>query len=185
MYKLAPALLLAAALIGCASKAPLDPGYLARSAADVTAATRVTDSEFDLNRTYVSPAVTMRDSAEGLKYFDRQTVVLRGFKDKKTGVLTHQVYIEMTYFGQGWRFYNSVSLPGIGARPVTLISRKVDSCSGHACNYREILGIDMTTEALLSDKDGLRLRMNSANGEGDVIALPRQYIEGYLSKAKS
>ena len=79
------------------------------------------------------------------------------------GEISHQLYIDIKYFGGDWRFYEDISLRGGEILESRNLLGKVLSCGASSyCEFNEILTIDVPKiyfdQSLI---DGLNFRLNS------------------------
>lgn len=136
-------------------------------------ASRVTENgtKFDTFITYRS----IRDYFDGASYYR-----LRSWKYKDRPIKDHQLYVSIFYFDD-WIYYDTAADDNAQTIKVTLIDRKVLSCSS-SCSFRESVGIDVGLKYLLSKQDtGFEIRLTSRKGTGAVIvAVPANYIKGHL-----
>lgn len=190
MRKFLPLLLMPLILLGCATKAP-PINYEKIPSADVTNATVIEDSDFDSIRTILAPkinrSILIRKGPFNVPgfdtFYDEQSILIRGFRDKKTKKLEHQIYITIGYNG-AWRFYSSVNFIGGEAQQVKQLKSNVIGCSSHgSCNLQEIIGVSISDSMLRTGQNDLQFRLNSKIGQSDIISISRSYINGYLSKA--
>ncbi len=175
MRNLVP-LLLAVTLTSCATVPTVDYSTVPPEA--VAEQVTVVDSKFDRRARLEAPAireVVEVNPGSPFTHIDIRHTLLRAFKGD---TLTHQAYVSIHYVGNRWRFYNSASLVGGQAVPAVVIERVVESCS-RSCSYRETVGIELTEEQLRGSGD-LEFRLNSQNGRGEVVTIPRNYVNGYL-----
>lgn len=115
--------------------------------------------------------------------YDEQSVLLRGFKDKKKQTTTHQIYLVIRYRGD-WRYYTSASFVGGEQKRLTALKREVIGCSGRgSCTLQETLGIEISDEALRNGNRSINVRVNSKSGFANEIVIPQNYILGYLLKS--
>lgn len=170
------------AVTGCTSAPPID--YATMDPVGVAAATTVKGSKFDKVTSIEGPAIKTRrklPSAPGqmVDHYESRWVFLRGAVAKGTPT-THSVYVEIQYEGNGWKFYDGANFEG-GVRATFLpIARKVVDCYPSLCTYSEAFAV-LLREADVRGKGDIEFALRSRSGTDDVITLPRNYINGYLS----
>ncbi|MFZ5756939.1 MAG: hypothetical protein ACOY3X_08560 [Pseudomonadota bacterium] len=166
---------LALALAGCATN------YAAKPPEAIARAVQIKDSAFDAAVTYVGPRLQTKKT-RGI-FTDYQYAQLRSIKDRKTGSVKHQLYIQVNYTGS-WRYYQVVSFKNGHQEALSVIGRDVSSCTGIGCMYTETLGVDVTEEQLLSGGNSFEVRISSKSGHENIVALPENYVTGYFSAIK-
>lgn len=168
-----PCLLGLVALAGCVSQ-PTSPS-------DISAQVEVRDTKFDKSVTYVAP----QQSAGG---WNTQTYYrLRGWRNKDSGALSHQLYVNVWYNLGSWRYYESASF--VGGREVSVV--KIDAkprCSAGGgivtCSYDEYFGVPLTTEFLEAARaTGFEIQLNARLGPPVTVSVPATYVAGYLAVA--
>jgi hypothetical protein len=159
-------------LTGCATN------YGTRPAGDVTAAVQVRDSTFDARRIYAGPPSFSETSR--FPFVDNETARLVAFKDKATGQVTHAVTLMVMYSG-GWRFYESVSLPGGTTVSLHEVKRDVNACMGAGCTFTEQMALELTDDQAQAARSGLQFRVNARSGHSNIITLPGEYVRGFLA----
>lgn len=165
LITIAGAALAALVLTACAAPNP-------KTSADVAAAIRVQDSEFDSSRTYLGPYVS-ETSGVGL-FKDHFSWRVRAFQDKKTGEVRRQLYLNTSNIF-GWRFYRTASFSGGDIVRADRISSE-PSCSRTGCTYYETVGAIISQEKWISARDGvLQVRFNAQSGNDIVVSIPQEY----------
>jgi hypothetical protein len=120
-----------------------------------------------------------------LSGYDYQEINLRGWKDKATGKVKHQLFIVIKY-SNDWRYYQSASFINGDYQELTVINTEVVKCQsyrslGVLCDYRETLGLSFSDASLNSFKEeGLKIRINAKSGHENILEVPANYIKGYL-----
>ncbi|WDE10402.1 hypothetical protein [Thalassomonas haliotis] len=181
MYK--NILLICACLLvqACASAPPIDQF----SPEQIASLTKVTNTEFDSHIKVVGVdignTVTRGLNLDIEKYFMRSDI---GKFDSL--IESHQLYFEVKYTANDWRFYDGANLKGGVPINTTQISREVVHCSGNmfgACNYREVVGITFSySDLMLASKEGVSVRFNTRYTDVFSYAyLPPNYFQGYLN----
>lgn len=155
--------------------------YATKQPAEIAQAVIKKDSEFDAQITFVGPRLQTTKS-RGI-FTDYQYAQLRSFKDKKTGRITHQAYVEINYTGS-WRYYQSASFKNGTQAEVAVIGRNVDSCTGVGCIYTETLGVEVSEGMLKQVGGALEFRLNAKSGHENIISIPANYLAGYTSVAE-
>jgi hypothetical protein len=127
-------------------------GTAQQSAEQVTpdayaAAVKTQDSQFEKTIDYQGSRIRLkRDCLFGLANQDRDTCnetdsfLIRGWKDRGTGYLNNQLYVEIYYMGP-MRFYQSASFQGGDQGEFTRIDFKLIGCyqTNGKCDYTEDL----------------------------------------------
>ena len=166
-------------LSGCAQNAALIP------ADDFAKKVAVNTSDFDTDLKYVAPKLYGFKKRGLLSAGDRMKLNLRGWKDKATGKVRHQLYIVIEY-DNDWRHYQSASFLGGSNQDLTVIDREVTGCHSYSslgvfCDYRETLGLSFSdTDLNAAKEEGLKIRINAKSGHENILELPANYIKGYL-----
>lgn len=164
----AMALLAVLALTACAAQNP-------KTSAEVSAAIKVQDSDFDSSRTYLGPYVS---EASGSGFFrDHFSWRIRAFQDKKTGDVRRQLYVNTSNIF-GWRFYRTASFSGGDIVRADRISSE-PSCSRNGCTYYETVGAIISQEKWLSAGGGvLQVRFNAQSGNDIIVSISPEYRTG-------
>ena len=118
---------------------------------------------------------------------------LRGYVDKKTGLVTHQVYASLVWQGSGWPFFRQVNMAlpsGTQSFELSRIASDVD-CSGSrygGCTYFEHVLFTLTDEQLRSiaatylpgSPNGIAMRFKGQGGvDKDAVLMPSE-VAGFL-----
>lgn len=159
---------------GCATN------YADKSQDEVAKGITVKNSEFDSSISYIGPQA-MSETRRGLSV-DNETVQLLAIQNKKTKATKYIVYARILY-SFDWRFYNSVSFSDGNTVPVKQLSQVVDSCTGAGCIHTEEISFPIGLEKL-KEKGGFRFRLNSKSDVENIIALPKNYIEGFVGSVQ-
>lgn len=165
-----------ATLAGCAS----NPTRVS----DGSGLPTVSSSKFDSGQTAEMPPIRERilkreGSSRNLALYDDQARLLRGKKvDGKPEWM--QAYVDIDYEDTTWRHYTTASFVGGKRVPVVVVERTVVRCGGfNRCRFREIVAV-MIEEGELRGQSDFEVRLNARNGEQDVIAFPRHYVNTFL-----
>lgn len=157
--------LAALVLAACAAPNP-------KTSAEVAAAIKVQDSEFDSSRTYLGPYVS-ESSGTGL-FRDNFSWRIRAFQDKKTGEVRRQLYVSTSNIF-GWRFYRTASFSGGDIVRADRISSE-PSCTKNGCTYYETVGAIIGNDKWISARDEvLQVRLNAQSGSDIVVSIPQEY----------
>jgi hypothetical protein len=148
-------------LAGCASAPPKS----------VAERIEVKDSQFDAVRTIVGP--TMHSAGTNFR--------LRAFKPKAGGETRWQLYADITWMGDGWRFYNSASFEDGMQASATRISTDV-TCGRSLCTYQEIVGVIVPAERIKPQP--FSVRINSRSGRQAILTVPADYIAAMIVAAQ-
>ena len=151
--------------------------YASRSADDIALATIIKDSDFDSQRRFTAPPIIIKES-RGMLFVDFLYPRLRAFQDKSTSLFSYQLYIAITYTGDR-RSYKWASL--IGGEDVLLdrVSSKVDNCAGIACQFTEV--VIMQLPDLRPVNAAFQVRINASSGHENIITVPMHYFEGFFA----
>jgi len=131
-----------------------------------------------------SKRVGMLDEYEYQDYF------LKGVKDKSTGLIQHQLFVELKYTWKRLKKYSSASFcdkwQGCENEPqvdITLISSGASSCSPSECDYTEVMELNLTDDFLRSSMDdGFSVSFNSKKSTNE-ITIASDYLKGYIKIA--
>lgn len=157
--------LAALVLTACAAPNP-------KTSAEIAAAIKVEDSEFDSSRTYLGPYVS-ETSGVGL-FKDHFSWRIRAFQDKKTGDIRRQLYLNTSNIF-GWRFYRTASFSGGDIVRADRISSE-PSCSRTGCTYYETVGAIISQEKWVSAREGfLQVRFNAQSGNDIIASISPEY----------
>jgi hypothetical protein len=163
----------------CASAPPIDQ-FTAEQIANLT---KVTNTEFDayikITGVDIGNTVSRGLTLDVEKYYMRSNI------GKNSDIESHQLYFEVKYSANDWRFYNGVSFTGGITKATTEISQEVIYCSGNifgSCDYKEIVGVGFSySDLLLGSKRGINLRLNTKyTNLFNYVYLPPNYFQGYL-----
>lgn len=149
---LVAALVASVGLAGCAVRPPVPPHAVVKT------------DQFSSTASVIGPS--MFDNPFG--GIDRSWH-LRTIIDKKSGLATDQLYVEISYIGD-WKYFNAASDQDATDLPVTVIDRSVGDCYG-GCSLYETVGVGL---------DDAKLRAHAATGyaiklyahDGDSLILP-------------
>jgi PDZ domain len=104
---------------------------------------------------------------------------IRSFVDKKTGLTTHQLYVETSYIGD-WHFYQSAADDTATALPFIPIDRQVGSCRG-GCDFDETFALRLEESALRARAaTGFSVKVSAKDGTAFVVAVPSGQIQPQL-----
>lgn len=166
--------LLTLTLAGCATPSR------ALQTSEVAAAVQVRDSRFDAAVEYIGPLVTTH-TARGITP-DHETWRLRGWRDKATGAMRHQLYVSVWHQDRHARGYVLASFED-GSQASTVYIGYDPNCSGRtfSCAHSETVGVSLTTQQLDAARlGGLAVRLSSRTGPQTVISVPASYVNGYM-----
>ena len=166
---------------GCANMTD----YSRKSAVEIEKAVVVKDSDYDSHVKIFAPQLRSMKEMGLLTGYDYEYYSLRGWKDKKSGGFTNQLYITIMYKG-GWRFYQTASFEGGRQSDLTDINRDVVNCiayetMGTICDYSETIGL-LLSDAFLKEHEtsGFTVRINSKSSHENILKVSGEYIKGYL-----
>lgn len=163
----------------CASAPPIDQ-FTAEQIANLT---KVTNTEFDayikITGVDIGNTVSRGLTLDVEKYYMRSNI------GKNTKLESHQLYFEVKYSANDWRFYDGANLKGGKAKATTKISQEVIYCSGNmfgSCDYKEIVGVNFSySELLIGAEQGIEIRLNTKYTDlFNYVYLPPNYFQGYL-----
>lgn len=165
-------------LSACASTTPTlnmsDPQVVANS---IT----VERDNFKKITRYEGPNVTagLESGLSGLS----DTVLIRAWKQDKTGEISYQIYIN-DYFEGDWRMYDSTYDANGNNLETIKITHDIVTCVKSICSGYESIGVNISREYLEKNKaSGIQLKI-SGNGGENTFSIPGGYIDGVLSVVK-
>ena len=171
------AVVLVSAVSACAT-----PGPPRRSVEEWASRTMVEDSALDSDIRIVSAeldTVTPRGSRN-----DKQRFFLRSWKNKTSGVIGHQLYVDIWHQDSGARHYTDASFIGGARVDVAVIGYRPNCAAGGGnaiCSHDETFAVPLTTEQLkIGATSDLQVRVNSQAGVFNVLTIPGPYIEAHL-----
>lgn len=144
------------------------------SVAEIRDATTVEKTVFDSKAKIRGESSRMYVWAEGgLEWLLRSWV-------EEGAVPSHQLYVDIDYTGEGWRFYRTAETTEAQSVQLTDINSDV-SCSLNGCHYYETVGVNISHDFLLSRRDtGFTIRLSSKSGHSFVVTIPGNYTKGYI-----
>ena len=174
--------LLAILLSGCALN------YYTMLPDEVAGAVIITDSKSEAEIRYKGPSIIKEETYKVVT--DDQYYRLRGWRNRKTGTLKHQLKVIISNPTSRFRIYNSASFDN-GQRAQLEELRRYERCrvpgsragkSGFTeCLHEQTLGVLLTDEALRTYADrGFTLKISAEDGNLSHIKVPANYIQGYL-----
>ena len=114
---------------------------------------------------------------EGVKGFENpfggtsKIWFIRSQIDKKTGALSHQLYVTFGYRGD-WRFYERASDEDAKNLETTMIDRNVVDCSGYSCSFDETVGVEISNANLKAHaRNGYSIKIYSHSGDAEILKL--------------
>jgi hypothetical protein len=115
---------------------------------------KISIKDDSLETTAVISTVNGWQYKEGLLKLVNSDQFFRAFINKKTGATNYQVYQYVTYYGDGWAFFNLVNYEtpnGPESKELDVISRDVTSCSAYVgCGHVEHVAFSVE-ESLLRE----------------------------------
>jgi hypothetical protein len=108
---------------------------------------------------------------------------LRSWIDKKTGEVTHQLYVFQSYAGD-WRFWQGANGEDAQSLPFTEISRDVGSCA-HGCTLYESFGVSLPDTLLRAHAAGYRVKAYAKSGLTMVVFVSPEQIASQLQAVAS
>ena len=147
------------------------------STASITSHIEITTDPYKHTISYVGPNAATQPGDH---------VMLRAWM-LPSGTVAYQVYIEDVHTydivrgGTGWRFYAAAHDTDGQRLPMTLISKDVMWCGQYTCEYREIVGIDLTRDYIEAHTTaGVKIQISGKRDE-ETITLPGPYIQAMLT----
>ena len=167
------------------NKAALDEVSISKYAESVKVLTSDSEVKFEGLQMSESKRVGMLDE------YDYQDYFLKGLKNKNTGLIQHQLYLKIKYTWSQRKNYSSASLcdkwqgcENADKLDITLISSSASSCTTYACDYSEIMELNLSDDFLRSRMaDGFSVSFNSKKSTTE-ITIASDYLRGYLKIAK-
>jgi hypothetical protein len=135
------------------------------------ASVKIEDSQFDEAATFIGI------NTEISYAIDRDTLyLLRSWVNKKSGQVTHQLYITNFYYGD-WIFWSRASSED--AQPLEFIAMqsKVIDCAYSRCSYSETFGALIPDAVLRIHQHGISVKFYAKTGKEMVIRLTSQQIQ--------
>jgi len=125
-----------------------------------------------------------------LEKSDYQDYFLKGVKDKKTDLIQHQLHLVLKYTWKKRKNYSSASFcdkwrscENEDLLDITLISSSASNCSPSACDYTEVIELNLTDDFLKSSMDdGFSVSFISKKST-NKITIASDYLKGYLKIA--
>jgi len=125
-----------------------------------------------------------------LEDYEYQDYFLKGLQDKNSGLIQHQLFVELKYTWKQRKNYSSASFcdKWQGCKDeaqvdITLISSGASSCSPSECDYTEVMELNLTDDFLRSKMDdGFSVSFNSKKSTNE-ITIASDYLKGYLKVA--
>ena len=119
-----------------------------------------------------------------------QDYFLLGLKDQNNSLIQHKINLSITYNAASRRDYYSANFcdkwQGCDDEPqvdINVISADASGCASSTCNYREVMGLDLTDDFLRKNIDtGFSISFNAKRFK-NKINIPSAYIKGYLKVA--
>jgi hypothetical protein len=132
----------------------------------------VEDDRFSANATLMGPPIAIKPPGETYR-----TWRIRSFVGKKTGRVTHQLYVQISYAGEGWRFYEIAADDAATPLAVTKIASSVEDCSQGICTYSETVGVDLD-DGVLKSRIGntYDLKFSAKSGDSFILSVSSDQI---------
>lgn len=100
---------------------------------------------------------------------------LRSFVDKKTGTVTDQLYVDLSYIG-AWKFFDRAADDHATPLDVVVIGRDVGDCAG-GCSLEETIGVTLDDQTLRSRAaTGYEVKIYADSGDALVLPITPQMI---------
>ena len=154
---------------------------------------KVTDGDFEIK--FEGSEISKSKKVGMLDEYEYQDYFIKGLKDKKTGLIQHQLYATLKYTWKKRRNFSSASFcdkwqgcENEEQVDINLISSSASSCTPSACEYSEIVELNLSDDFLKDNKEeGFSISFNSTEGYTKAtskITIPFDYLKGYLAVAK-
>jgi|GEM_PF-2518990 len=105
---------------------------------------------------------------------------LRSFVDKKTGAVTHQLYVNTHYLGE-WHFYDSAADDTATSLRFIPIGREVGDCHG-LCDFDETFGLMLDDDVLRNRAStGFKVKVSAKDGSAFILTIPPGQIQPQLA----
>ena len=171
------------------NKAVLEAVNVAQYAENV----KVIDGDFEIK--FEGSEISKSKKVGMLDEYEYQDYFIKGLKDKKTGLIQHQLYATLKYTWKKRRNFSSASFcdkwqgcENEEQVDINLISSSASSCTPSACEYSEIVELNLSDDFLKDNKEeGFSISFNSTEGYTKAtskITIPFDYLKGYLAVAK-
>jgi hypothetical protein len=149
---------------------------------------KVTDGDFEIK--FEGSEISKSKKVGMLDEYEYQDYFIKGLKDKKTGLIQHQLYLKIKYTWSQRKNYSSASFcdkwqgcENADKLDITLISSSASSCTTNACDYSEIMELNLSDDYLRSKMvDGFSVSFNSKKSTNE-ITIASDYLKGYLKVA--
>lgn len=106
--------------------------------------------------------------------------LIRSFIDKKTGNVTHQLYVDISYIGD-WQYYYMAADDTAKTLDVTRIASHVGDCYG-GCSLSETIGISLDDATLRTHQNsGYTLKISAKSGASLIIEISSEQIKLQLA----
>lgn len=104
---------------------------------------------------------------------------IRSWVDKKTGSVSHQLYVDITYDGE-WKFFEWAADDTATSLNVVKIDSHVDNCH-NGCSFEEILGIELDDATLRSRVNaGYPIKLSAKDGTAIFLKVAPEQIKAQL-----
>lgn len=105
---------------------------------------------------------------------------IRSFVDKKTGVVSHQLYVNTHYFGE-WHFYESGADDTAAILPFLQIDRHVGNCGG-MCDFDETFALTLQDSVLRARAaSGFAVKVSAKDGTSFILQVSPGQIKPQLA----
>lgn len=106
---------------------------------------------------------------------------LRGYKDKATHAISHELYVHIWYNDGGLRDFVTATLTGNKEQAVTKIGNQPAYIGRRFGAHEEWIGIPLDDAWLNSNRgSGFAVRLKSKSGHEIFIRVPASYVTAYL-----
>jgi len=154
---------------------------------------KVTDGDFEIK--FEGSEISKSKKVGMLDNYEYQDYFIKGLKDKKTGLIQHQLHATLIYTWKKRRNFSSASFcdkwqgcENEEQVDIVLISSSASSCTPSDCEYSEIVELNLSSDFLRNNKEeGFSINFNSTEGYTKAtskITIPSDYLKGYITIAK-
>jgi hypothetical protein len=142
-----------------------------------TARVSIEESQFEPTIRFVSASIRI-EGASRFSGLRNRTWLLRSWLDRRSGAVTHQLYVSDIYRDHSWWFWTRANDDSARALRFVSIDREVISCAGGGgCSYSEVYGASLDDASLrASVSRGLSVKFYARNGEEHVVSIPADVL---------
>ena len=149
---------------------------------------KVTDGDFEIK--FEGSEISKSKKVGMLDNYEYQDYFIKGLKDKKTGLIQHQLHATLKYTWKKRRNFSSASFcdkwqgcENEEKIAINLMSSSASNCTPSACDYSEIMELSLTDDFLRNNtEEDFSISFNSDKAT-NKITLTTDYVRGYLKVA--